>query len=215
MLSLVLADDHEIVREGLAAYCETQPDLHVVGQCSDGLTALWMIKDLAPDFAVIDLEMPKLHGLEVMRKARELGCGSKLVVLSFIREEKLVREALRAGAAGYLVKDGPARHLLDAISYIQDGGVYVSPLVCLDDLLDKPAPASDDPLASLSNREREVFSFLVDGIRPKDIAKLLNLSPKTVDTYRAKIMQKLGIHDLVGLVKFAIQRNLIRDSWEH
>jgi DNA-binding NarL/FixJ family response regulator len=208
-ISVVLADDHSIVREGLAAFCETRPELHIAGQCSDGLAAVEMIKALQPDFAIIDLHMPKLHGLEVIRKVREANSPCKLVVLSISRDEKMVLEALRAGANGYLLKDGPARHLLDAISYIQDGGVYISPLLRREYLLEAPRKASaEDPLASLSRREYEVFSFLVDGMRPKDIAKLLDISPKTVDTYRSNIMRKLGIHDLVGLVKFAINRNL-------
>ena len=208
-ISVVLADDHAIVREGIAAFCETRADLYIAGQCSDGLQAVDMIKSLEPDFAIVDLNMPKLHGLEVIRKIREANCPTKLIVLSIAHDEKMVLEALRAGANGYLLKDGPARHLLDAISYIQDGGVYVSPLLRRDRLLGSPRKLrSDDPIASLSRREYEVFSFLVDGLRPKDIAKLLDISPKTVDTYRANIMRKLAIHDLVGLVKFAIQRNL-------
>ena len=209
IISIVLADDHSIVREGLAAFCENRAELHIVGQSSDGLAAVEMIKSLTPDFAIIDLHMPKLHGLEVIRKVREANSPCKLVVLSISRDEKMVLEALRAGANGYLLKDGPARHLLDAISYIQDGGVYISPLLRREYLLEAPRKApAEDPLASLSRREYEVFSFLVDGMRPKDIAKLLDISPKTVDTYRSNIMRKLGIHDLVGLVKFAINRNL-------
>jgi DNA-binding NarL/FixJ family response regulator len=212
-ISIILADDHSIVREGLAAYCESKPELHIAGQCSDGLAALEMIRSLTPDFAILDLDMPKLHGLEVIRKVRESNIPCKLVVLSMYRDEKMVMEALRAGANGYLLKDGPGRHLLDAISYIQDGGVYVSPLLRREYLLETPRKASaEDPLALLSRREYEVFSFLVDGMRPKDIAKLLDISPKTVDTYRSNIMRKLGIHDLVGLVKFAIQRNLTTAS---
>jgi DNA-binding NarL/FixJ family response regulator len=212
-ISIVLADDHSIVREGLAAFCEAQPQLHIAGQCADGLAAVELIRSLTPDFAIIDLHMPKLHGLEVIRKVREANSPAKLVVLSISRDEKMVMEALRAGADGYLLKDGPARHLLDAISYIQDGGKYISPLLRRDYLLEAPRKApTEDPLASLSRREYEVFSFLVDGMRPKDIAKLLDISPKTVDTYRSNIMRKLGIHDLVGLVKFAIHRNLTSAS---
>ena len=208
-ISIVLADDHSIVREGLAAFCDARPELHIAGQCSDGMAAVEMIRSIIPDFAIIDLHMPKLHGLEVIRKVRETNCPCKLVVLSISRDEKMVLEALRAGANGYLLKDGPARHLLDAINYIQDGGVYISPLLRREYLLEAPRKAaSEDPLASLSRREYEVFSFLVDGMRPKDIAKLLDICPKTVDTYRSNIMRKLGIHDLVGLVKFAINRNL-------
>jgi len=128
-VSVVLADDHPIVREGMVAFCEGQPELQIVGQCSDGLAAVEMIRALAPDFAFIDLQMPKLHGLEVIQKLREANNSSKLVILTISHDEKMARWALRAGANGYLVKDGPIRHLLDAIRHIQDGGVYVSPLL--------------------------------------------------------------------------------------
>src|SRR5258708_28620796 len=138
-ISIVLVDDHAIVREGLAGFCDAQPELHIAGQCADGLAAVEMIKSLAPDFAIIDLHMPKLHGLEVIRKVRETNSVCKLVVLTISRAEKMVREVLRAGANGYLLKDGPARHLLDAISYIQNGGVYVSPLL-RPDYLQSPTP---------------------------------------------------------------------------
>jgi DNA-binding NarL/FixJ family response regulator len=124
-----LVDDHSIVREGLAAFCDTRPELHIAGQCADGLAAVEMIKSLAPDFAIIDLHLPKLHGLEVIRKVRETNSVCKLVVLTISRDEKMVREVLRAGANGYLLKDGPVRHLFDAISYIHNGGVYISPLL--------------------------------------------------------------------------------------
>lgn len=208
-LSIVFADDHCIVREGFAALCDARSELSVVGQCSDGLAAVEMIRNLRPDFAVLDLHMPKLHGLEVIRKVREENIPARLIVLSISRDEKMVMEALRAGANGYLLKDGPARHLVDAINYILDGGTYISPLLRRDTFMDNlPRAAAEDPLSTLSRREYEVFSFLVDGLRPKDIARVLDISPKTVDTYRSNIMRKLDIHDLVGLVKFAIRRNL-------
>jgi DNA-binding NarL/FixJ family response regulator len=120
---------------------------------------------------------------------------------------------LRAGADGYLLKDGPFRHLLDALSFIRDGGVYVSPLLRGAGMFTRPErSAAADPLAGLSPREMEVFSYLVAGLRPKDIADRLDISPKTVDTYRASLMRKLNVHDLVGLVKFAIERNLTSTS---
>ncbi|PYT26869.1 MAG: hypothetical protein DMG58_21590 [Acidobacteria bacterium] len=125
-ISVILADDHLIVREGLAAFCDARPELHIVGQCSDGLAAVEMIKALQPDFAIIDLHMPKLHGLEVIRKVREANSPCKLVVLSISRDEKMVLEALRAGANGYLLKDGPARHLLDAIRYFAPAAPGIS-----------------------------------------------------------------------------------------
>jgi DNA-binding NarL/FixJ family response regulator len=157
--------------------------------------------------------MPAMTGVEVIRKLRAAGCTSKLMILSISREETTVREALRAGADAYLLKDGPSRHLVDAINFVRDGGVYVSPLLRGAALFAKGAESREkDPLGSLSPREMEVFSYLVNGLRAKDIADLLNISPKTVDTYRASLMRKLNVHDLVGLVKFAIERNLTSTS---
>ena len=211
-ITLVLADDHAIVREGLAALCGAN-GLQILGQCSDGPSACEAILTLKPDFAILDLQMPGLNGVETIRKLRASGCGTKLLILSIARDENTVFEALRAGADGYLLKDGPSRHLLDAISFVRDGGVYISPLLRGAGLFAKSENSrTEDPLASLSPREMEVFSYLVNGLRAKDIADLLEISPKTVDTYRASLMRKLNVHDLVGLVKFAIERNLTSTS---
>jgi DNA-binding NarL/FixJ family response regulator len=205
-------DDHAIVREGIAALCAAS-GMRILGQCSEGTAAVEMIAALQPDFAILDLNMPGISGIEVIRRLRASGCAAKLLILSITREEATVVEALRAGADAYLLKDGPSRHLLDAISFVRDGGVYVSPLLRGAGLFTgaQSAPA-ENPLASLSPRETEVFSYLVSGLRAKDIADLLEISPKTVDTYRASLMRKLNVHDLVGLVKFAIERNLTNTS---
>lgn len=209
-ITLVLADDHGIVREGIAAFCSSRPELKILGQTSDGSEAVDLILALKPDFAVLDLNMPKLSGLEVIRRVRMARSETKLIVLSISRDENLIREIFRSGASGYLLKDGPARHLFDAINYITDGGQYLTPLIRRETLDVKRE--KKDPLALLSKREYEVFSFLVDGMRPKDIAKVLEISPKTVDTYRANIMRKLEVDGIAGLVRFAIQRNLQSSS---
>lgn len=212
-ITVVIADDHTIVREGIAALCASNPELTVVGQCSDGEAAIDLILSLKPDFAILDLNMPKLTGLEVVRRLRETGCPTRLIVLSICRDEATIGEILRAGADAYLLKDGPSRHLLDAIHYIRDGGVYVTPLLRGAALFTDPARGrAPDPLSTLSQREHEVFAHLVRGVRPKDIAALLAISPKTVDTYRASLMRKLNVRDLVELVKFAIERNLTTTS---
>jgi len=156
------------------------------------------------------LNMPKLGGLELIRKLRAAHHPCKLIVLSMSHDERTAIEVLRAGADGYLRKDGPARHLYDAIQYIQDGGVYISPIFP-GDLLSRRW-TGDDALRPLTEREREVFFCLVAGLRPKQIASALDLSPKTVDTHRANLMRKLEIDDLPGLVKFAIKRNLIHEE---
>jgi DNA-binding NarL/FixJ family response regulator len=205
-ITVVLADDHAIVREGIAARFKESPEISIVGQCSDGESALELILSLRPDFAIIDLNMPRMGGADVIRKARQARSETRLIVLSISREEATIRELFRSGADGYVLKDGPARHLIEAINYIRDGGQYLTPLLrreTIDSSRDKK-----DPLALLSKREFEVFSFLVDGMRPKDIAKILEISPKTVDTYRANIMRKLEVDGIAGLVRFAIHRNL-------
>ncbi|MDQ1469732.1 MAG: hypothetical protein QOJ99_1212 [Bryobacterales bacterium] len=215
-ITLVLADDHGIVREGIAAFFKSRSDIDIVGQASDGEQALDLILGLQPEFAILDLNMPKLSGLDVVRKVRLANCPTKLIILSITRDEILIRELFRSGANGYVLKDGPARHLLEAISFIADGGQYLTPLLrreVIDGSASDKPPAGQsrdqsDPMSQLSKREREVFSFLVDGMRPKDIARLLEISPKTVDTYRANIMRKLEVGGIAGLVRFAIQRNL-------
>jgi len=207
-VTVVLADDHAIVREGFAALCMAQ-GMEVLGQCADGRQALEMVQALQPDFAILDLHMPGMDGTEVVRQLRNRGCSAKLVILSISREENTVRRALRAGADAYLLKDGPARHLQDAVTFVREGGVYISPLLRGAGLFTEPQQRMpDNPLSSLSPRELEVFHQLVNGLRAKDIATLLDISPKTVDTYRASLFRKLNVHDLVGLVKFAIDRGL-------
>jgi DNA-binding NarL/FixJ family response regulator len=211
-ITVVLADDHAIVREGLAALCAAN-GMTVIGQACDGPSALEKIAGLKPDFAILDLQMPGLTGAEVIRRLRSNGCASKLLVLSVSREDSTVVEALRAGADAYLLKDGPGRHLLDAIQYVQDGGIYITPLLRGAGLFTRAEKGAEiNPITCLSPRETEVFSNLVNGLRAKDIAELLDISPKTVDTYRASLMRKLNVHDLVGLVKFAIERNLTGTS---
>jgi DNA-binding NarL/FixJ family response regulator len=207
-ITVVVADDHAIVREGFAALCAAN-GMQILGQASDGPSALELIGSAQPDFAVLDLHMPGMTGAEVIRRLRSAGSTAKLMILSISREDATVMNALRAGADAYLLKDGPARHLLDAIQYVSDGGVYVSPLLRL---FGRPERKGDDPMALLSPRELEVFTQLVNGLRAKDIAERLDISPKTVDTYRASLMRKLNVQDLVGLVKFAIERNLTSTS---
>jgi|SRR5665213_2817288 len=206
VITLVLADDHGIVREGIAAFCNGRPNLKIVGQSSDGDEAVDLILTLRPDFAVLDLNMPGVSGLEAIRRVRQAKSETRILVLSVSRDQNVIREVFRSGANGYLLKDGPARHLFDAIQYVLDGGQYLTPLIRMEDI--DGNGGQHDPLALLSKREFEVFTFLVDGVRPKDIARMLVLSPKTVDTYRANIMRKLEVDGIAGLVRFAIEHNL-------
>src|SRR5258706_5208401 len=207
--SVLIAEELTLVREGLAALCESQARFRVVGQCSEGATAVRMIEADRPHIAVLDLNLPDLFTLEVVRRVKEANLPTKMVVLSTRRDRKTVVEALRCGVSAFLLKSGPSTQLLEAFDQILDGGIYVSPQLELNKIFSpgsKSAP--DDPLESLSAREYQVFSLLVEGVRAKEIAARLQLSPKTVDTYRASLMRKLDIHDVAALVKFAIQRDL-------
>ncbi|MGP8246618.1 MAG: response regulator [Bryobacteraceae bacterium] len=213
--TVVLADDHEIVREGFALILSAA-GLRVVAQCADGVTAVEMIERHRPDFAVLDLEMPGMNGIEVIAELRRRHVAAKLIILSISRDGVRVMDALRAGADAYVLKDGPRKHLLDAMAFVSEGGVYVSPLLGGAAIFTQAEVlAKGDPLTPLSPREREVFRHLVNGDRAKEIAVLLEISPKTVDTYRASMMRKLGVFDLVSLVKFAFEKGLTDATVRH
>jgi len=207
--TVLIADDLRLVREGFARICESSGQFHVTDECGDGASALQLLLLRRHDVAVLDVNLPKLFSLEVIRRIRELNIPTRVLVLSTRGDRKLVLEALRSGASGFLLKSASGEHMLDALLQISSGGVYVSPELELDKIF-VPQRRIDiqDPLETLSSREYQVFSLLIDGIRAKEIAARLELSPKTVDTYRASLMRKLDIHDVAGLVKFAIQREL-------
>jgi DNA-binding NarL/FixJ family response regulator len=210
--TVVLADDHEIVREGFALILAAA-GMRVVAQCPDGVAAVEAIERHRPEFAVLDLEMPGMNGVEVIAEVRRRRIASRLVVLSISRDGARVMEALNAGADAYVLKDGPRKHLLDAMAYVRDGGVYVSPLLGGAAIFaQSEAFAKSDPLSVLSPREREVFRLLVNGDRAKEIAAILDLSPKTIDTYRSSLMRKLGVEDVVSLVKFAFDKGIVESG---
>ncbi len=207
--TILLADDLTLVREGLAALCEAQQGYHVMAQVSEGAVALRLIQEKKPDIAVIDLNLPDLFALEIVRRVREANLPTKLIVLTTRKDRKTVVEALRSGVNGFLLKSASSGQLLEAFAQVMDGGIYVSPQLELNKIFSaNPRSAPEDPIDLLSAREYQVFSLLVEGVRAKEIAARLELSPKTVDTYRASLMRKLDIHDVAGLVKFAIQRDL-------
>jgi DNA-binding NarL/FixJ family response regulator len=208
--SILLAHPLTLVREGLAALCQAQTQYRVADQCSDGATALRLIESSRPDIAVLDLNLPGLFPLEIVRQQRLSRTQTRIVVLSARKDRKTVVEALRSGVNAFLLKSGPAHQFIEAFEQTLDGGIYISPSLDLDKIFSpRQAAAAGDAFAALSPREFQVFSLLVEGTRAKEIGACLGLNPKTIDTYRVNLMRKLDIHDLAGLVKFAIQRDLI------
>jgi DNA-binding NarL/FixJ family response regulator len=210
LISIVLAEELALVREGIARVCESADRFRVVAQCADGNAALEAVQLHKPRLALVDLQIPKLFSLELIRKAREADLPTRFLVLASRGDRKTALEALKAGANGFVLKSSPAAQLTEALRSVHAGTVYITPDLQFDKLFFSSKPsANDDPIQSLSSREYQVFCLLVDGTRAKEIAARLELSPKTVDTYRASLMRKLDIHDVAGLVKFAIGRDLV------
>lgn len=208
IFSTIVADDLLLMSESLSALCEGFVGCRVLGHCQDGEEALRMISELRPDVALLDLNLRRMVTMDVVRKARQKGLPTKLVVLSVRGDRKTVLETLRGGANAFVLKGGTGRHLEEAFRQVLIGAVYVSPLVELQDLVTPQSCAGQDPIKTLSAREYQVFSLLVEGARAKEIASKLSLSPKTVDTHRANLMRKLDMHDMPSLVKFAILHKL-------
>lgn len=204
---IIVAEEITLVREGLVRLCQSVPNCSVVGQCGDGQAALSLIQRLKPDIALLDLNLPDLHVFEVLASIRRLGLETRAIVLSNRRDRKAALECMRAGATGYIVKSGPVDDLQQAIEQSPSGAIFISGLVDMDGGAGK-TDHQRDVIETLSAREHQVFLLLIEGVRPKDIAARLDVSPKTVDTYRASLMRKLDIHDVAGLVKFAIHREL-------
>jgi DNA-binding NarL/FixJ family response regulator len=209
-VDILLADELTLVREGLAALCNSLPGFRVVAQVGTAGAALAEIQRLEPTVALLDLGLSDLAATEVIRRVREQGIRTRCAVFSVRKDRKTVLEVLRTGACGYLLKSSTAEQMADALGQFTQGGIYVSPQIEVMSLFGETGGRNhgEDPLESLSGREFQVFSLLVEGIRAKEIAARLSLSPKTVDTYRSSLMRKLDIHDVAGLVKFAIKRDL-------
>lgn len=208
-VSVIIADELRLVREGIALLCENTGRYRVIDQCGDGADTLELIRHVRPDVAILDLNLPRLYTLEIVRKIRAEEMETQVVILSSRGDRKLVLEALRSGINAFVLKTASTFQFAEALEQVEAGGVYVSPELQLEKII-LPTRRSEceDPLQLLSSREYQVFTLLIDGIRAKEIAARLDLSPKTVDTYRASLMRKLDIHDVAGLVKFAIQRDI-------
>jgi DNA-binding NarL/FixJ family response regulator len=208
-VKILIADDHGVVAEGLKHLIEAQPDMQVVGTVGDGREAVRLAREAQPDVVLMDLSMPELNGADATRAILERDARCRVIVLSMYAEREYVRRALQAGASGYVVKRSAAKEVVEAIRAVYAGQRYLSPKVADVVIDDYTTEDKQDPLGRLSAREREVLQLLAEGRTGAEIAARLALSQKTVETYRARLVEKLGIRDVAGLVKFAIQRGIV------
>ncbi|OOG27565.1 DNA-binding response regulator [Thioalkalivibrio denitrificans] len=208
-ISVLVADDHAVVSDGLRLLLESNPMLHVAGQARDGREAIRLAGELQPDIVVMDISMPDLNGIEATIKIRERLENTRVIMLSMHPNVEYVVRALQAGARGYVLKASAGTELIDAILAVHQGRRYLSRRIS-EEVVDEHLLARDtvQPVDRLSVREREVLQLLAEGGTVASIATTLSISPKTVETYRARIMQKLHIGDLQGLVRFAIRHGM-------
>ncbi|HUO20149.1 MAG TPA: response regulator transcription factor [Steroidobacteraceae bacterium] len=207
-VTVFVADDHAIVRDGLVAHLSAQPDLLVVGTARNGREAVREILAQAPRVAILDISMPELDGLEATRQILA-GCPEvRIIILSMHGGAQHIFQALEAGVRGYLLKESAGSEIIEAIRTVQSGRRYLSPRVAEIVAENVGTRAAASPLESLSRREREILKLVADGHSSAAIGAKLHLSPKTVDSYRSRMMQKLHLSDLAGVIKFAIQHGL-------
>jgi DNA-binding NarL/FixJ family response regulator len=213
-MRVLLADDHHLVRAGIRALLQSLSDVEIVAEAGDGQEALAALVRTKPDIALVDISMPGLNGLELAARASRDAPETRLVILSVHGDASHVAQALRAGAKGYLVKDAAADELPILIRSVMRGETYLSPSISrhvVDGFLGRastPTGESSEP-EILTSRQREILQLVAEGRSTKDIANLLDLSVKTVETHRAQIMERLDIHDLAGLVRYAVRAGLV------
>lgn len=211
-VTIVVADDHAIVRAGIRAVLAAEPDLRIVAEASDGRAAVDAVVRHRPHVLMIDLTMPGLNGLEAIGRVRALVPSTRILVLSMHGAADFVLPALRAGALGYLVKGAGLDHLVPAIRAVARGEAFFDPTAERVAHLSAPGRQAADALANLTPREREVLQLVAEGHTNREIADRLGLSPKTVDTHRTSAMRKLGVHDVQGLTRFAVRCGLVAEE---
>ncbi|HIC88524.1 MAG TPA: response regulator transcription factor, partial [Anaerolineae bacterium] len=211
-IRVLLADDHAVLRAGLRLLINAQPDMETVSEAQDGVETLAQAEATQPDVVLLDLSMPRLGGLTVLYELRARAPEAQILILTMHADEEYLREALRLGAAGYVVKSAADQELLAAIRAVVRGQVYIHPSMTrslLEGLLPAPEPMQNDPWEDLSEREQQVIRRVAMGYTNREIAEQLHLSVKTVETYRARAMEKLGLRSRARLVEYALQHNLL------
>jgi len=211
-IRVLLADDHTLVRAGIRSLLEGLENVEVVGEAGDGQEAVRLAESLRPDVVLLDVGMPGLNGLDVAARLAAQDASIRVLILSMHTSEEYVLRALRAGCAGYLLKGSAVAELAIAVRAVARGETYLSPAVSkhvMDDYVRRTGGATD-PIDALTPRQREVLQLVAEGNTSKDIADRLGLSFKTVEAHRAQIMERLGLHDVAGLVRFAVRMGLVR-----
>ena len=214
-LRILLADDHTVVRQGLRKVLEERPEWEVVAEAGDGREAVRQAEQHRPDVAILDVAMPLLNGIEATRKIIKRTPATRVLILSMHADEAYVTQILQAGAIGYLLKDSADVDLIQAVSAVSEGKSFFSPSIArvmLDDFVRGRGEKGGvlDRFESLSDREREIFQLVAEAKTNKEIAALLNVSPSTVETHRAHIMEKLDLHSAAEIVLYAVRRGVIR-----
>ena len=207
-IRILLADDHAVVRQGFKMILDAQADMEIVGEAGNGRQAVELAEQLRPDVVVMDVSMPELNGIEATRRLASSVPRARVVALSMHKDSVYVREILRAGARGYLLKDSGAADLVAAIRAVASGESYLSPAVS-NAVLDDYRRHATNPIDLLTSREREVLQLLAEGKTNKEIAGVLNLSVYTVEAHRGRILEKLNLHSIGELVRFAVRNGLI------
>ena len=211
-IRVLLCDDHTLFREGIKAILKDETSIEIVGEAADGRQAVAKALQLRPDVVLMDIAMPDLSGFDATRRILQTNAKAKVIILTMYEEEEVINRCLAAGASGYVLKDAPRAHLIHAIDVVNKGGQYMSSraLKKVVKRYVKGAKSSPTGYDRLSDREREVLKLLADGLALKEIAVELVLSVKTIDAHKTNLMRKLDLHDRSELIKYAIQRKLIR-----
>ncbi len=212
-IRVFLVDDHTVVRQGLRRILESDEEIEIVGEAGDRRTAIDLVQRLRPHVVVMDVAMPELNGIEATRQITKRVEGAKVLVLSMHGDDVYVRQALKAGARGYLLKDSEDLDLIKAVKAIRGGGSFFSPpvskVVLSGYLGDRPDADGDDGVSRLTDREREVLQLIAEGKTNKEVAHALSVSVNTVETHRKHIMEKLDLHNTAELVRFAIRTKIV------